>query len=183
MSRVGKKPVLLPSGVSAQLEGREVLVKGPKGTLRLTLPRLIDVAIKDGQIVVTPRQTDRFGKSEHGLARNLIQNMVKGVTDMFAKELEIQGVGFRAEVKGPILQLALGFSHPIEFAIPEGIKVSVVKQTELTVQGCDRKLVGQICAEIRGLKPPEPYQGKGIRYKGEIVRRKVGKAAAGAAGA
>lgn len=183
MSRVGKKPVILPKGVQAELREGVLSVKGPKGALTFDLPRLVEVQVQEGQILVFPKGQDRFARAEHGLARARIQNMVTGVTEQFRKDLEIQGVGYRAEVKGHDLQLSLGFSHPVLFPIPEGIKIGVKKQTELTIEGCDRQLVGQTAAEIRGLKPPEPYQGKGIRYVGEVVRHKVGKAAAGATGA
>ncbi|MDP2599660.1 MAG: 50S ribosomal protein L6 [Deltaproteobacteria bacterium] len=182
MSRVGRKPVEIPQGVQATLKENVLSVKGPKGTLSFTVPSLIKAAVEKDKIVVTRGAEDRFSKSQHGMVRNIVQNMVHGVTEQFVKELDIQGVGYRAELKGKNLQLALGFSHPVLFPIPEGIQIQVTNQTRLRIQGCDRHLVGQISAEIRGLKPPEPYQGKGIRYLNEVVKKKVGKAAAGAAG-
>lgn len=182
MSRVGRKPVEIPQGVQATLKENVLSVKGPKGTLSFIVPSLIKVVVEKDKIVVTRGAEDRFSKSQHGMVRNIIHNMVHGVTQQFAKELDIQGVGYRAELKGKNLQLALGFSHPVLFPVPEGIQIQVTNQTRLHVQGCDRHLVGQTAAEIRGLKPPEPYQGKGIRYLNEVVKKKVGKAAAGAAG-
>ena len=182
MSRVGKRPIVLAKEVQASIQGTKLTIKGPKGTLSFNVPPLVHVAVETGNVVVTRKQEDNLSRAQHGMVRNLIQNMVDGVTKNFSKDLEIQGVGFRAELKGKALQLSLGFSHPVLFPIPEGIQIQVNNQTRLTVQGCDKALVGQISANIRGLKPPEPYQGKGIRYVNEVVRRKVGKAAAGAAG-
>lgn len=183
MSRVGKKPVILPKEVKAELKDNVLSVKGPKGALTFALPNLVQITIGGEEIVVSRKNEERFARAQHGLVRTLIQNMIQGVTQMFTKELEIKGVGYRAEVKGPILQLSLGFSHPIKFPIPEGIKIAVKKQTEVMIEGCDKMKVGQLAAEVRSLRSPEPYQGKGIRYKGEVVKRKVGKAAAGATGA
>lgn len=183
MSRVGKKPILLPKGVEAKIADGRFTVKGPKGSLSAPIPPETSVAMKEGKIVVTPTRADRRGRAFHGLVRSNLQNMVQGVHDLFVKELEIQGVGFRAEMKGKVLQLLLGFSHPVAYPLPEGIEIEVKNQTRLTIRGCDRILVGQTAAEIRGLKVPEPYQGKGIRYLGEVVPKKVGKAAAGAASA
>lgn len=182
MSRVGKRAITIPQGVQAALKEGVVTVKGPKGTLSFTMPKLITISIEKDQILVTRGAEDRFSKSQHGMVRNIVQNMIQGVTHHFVKELDIQGVGFRAELKGKNLQLALGFSHPVLYPIPEGIQIQVTNQTKLTVQGCDRQLVGQTASELRGLKPPEPYQGKGIRYLNEVIKKKVGKAAAGAAG-
>lgn len=182
MSRVGKRPVVLAREVQASMQGNLFTVKGPKGTLTFGVPGLVCVAVENGNIVVTRRQEDALSRAQHGMVRSLIQNMVDGVTRAFSKELEIQGVGYRAELKGKALQLTLGFSHPVLFPVPEGIQIQVNNQTKLVVQGCDKILVGQVAANIRGLKPPEPYQGKGIRYLNEVIKRKVGKAAAGAAG-
>lgn len=182
MSRVGKRPVVLPQGVQASLKDRVLSVKGPKGALQLALPSLVEVAVEAGRIVVKRLNEDRFSRAQHGMVRNLVANMVHGVTQLFGKELEIQGVGYRAELKGKNLQLALGYSHPVLYPIPEGIQIQVNNQTRLVVQGADKALVGQTAAEIRDLRAPEPYQGKGIRYANEVVKRKVGKAAAGAAG-
>src|SRR3989338_932048 len=182
MSRVGKKPVEIPQGVQVALKESVVTVKGPKGTLTFAIPKLVKLSVEKDKVVLTRGSEDRFSKSQHGMVRSIVQNMVHGVTQQFAKELDIQGVGYRAELKGKNLQLALGFSHPVLFPIPEGIQIQVANQTKLTISGCDKELVGQTAANIRGLKPPEPYQGKGIRYLNEVVKRKVGKQAAGAAG-
>ena len=183
MSRVGRKQIALPQGVQVTLKEGVVSVKGPKGHLHFTLPALVQVKIEKDALLVTRDNEESAAKSRHGLVRNLLQNMVSGVTQGFVKDLDIQGVGYRAESKGKNLQIALGFSHPVLFPIPEGIQIQVTNQTHLQVQGVDRMLVGQVAAEIRGLKPPEPYQGKGIRYTNEVIKRKVGKAAAGAQGA
>ena len=183
MSRIGRKPVDVVKGVTVEIQGNRVTVKGPKGTMKAEIPAVIELAQKEGKVFVTRKEETRKGRSLHGSIQSLVHNMVLGVTTGFVKELEIQGVGFRAEMKGKDLQLSLGFSHPVLFPIPEGIHVKVANQTGLTIDGCDKVLVGQIAANIRELKPPEPYQGKGIRYKGEVVRKKVGKAAAGATGA
>lgn len=182
MSRIGKKPIPIPQGVQVTLQGSQLLVKGPKGTIPFWLPNKVGVEQKEGQLTVNRKEESREARSQHGVSQTVIQNMVKGVLNPFSKALDIQGVGYRAEVKGKNLVLSLGFSHPVLFSIPEGIQVKVTNQTQLEIIGCDKVLVGQIAATIRKLRPPEPYQGKGIRYKGEIVRRKVGKAAAGAAG-
>ena len=182
MSRVGRKPVVLGQGAQASLKDGVVTVKGPKGTLSFTVPPLVQVSLEGNTILVKRNNEDRLSRAQHGMVRNMIQNMAHGVVQNFVKELDIQGVGYRAEMKGKNLQLALGFSHPVLYPVPEGIQIQVTNQTRLMVQGCSRALVGQTAAEIRGLKPPEPYQGKGIRYLGEVVKKKVGKAAAGAAG-
>lgn len=182
MSRVGRKPVLLSKEVQVEIKQDLLTIKGPKGVLTFAIPSLVTVKKEEGQIVVLRKQEDRLSKAQHGLVRNLIQNMVSGVTQTFSKSLEIQGVGYRAEMKGKALQLSLGFSHPVLFPVPEGIQIEMKKPTELTIRGCDKHLVGQTAARIRQLKLPEPYQGKGIRYAGEVVRRKVGKQAAGATG-
>ncbi|OGQ04007.1 MAG: 50S ribosomal protein L6 [Deltaproteobacteria bacterium RIFCSPLOWO2_01_44_7] len=182
MSRVGRRPVLLGQGVTANVAKETFSVKGPKGNLSRKFPEEIDVVIQEGNVLVSRKSEDRLARAKHGMMRNLIQNMVQGVSQGFTKELDIQGVGYRAELKGKNLQLALGFSHPVLFPIPEGIQIQVANQTKLTISGCDKELVGQTAANIRGLKPPEPYQGKGIRYLNEVVKRKVGKQAAGAAG-
>lgn len=179
MSRVGKKVIVLPKGVEAKVADGVFSVKGPKGMLSASIPTETKVSVENGKVVVTPVLQDSRGGAFHGLVRSNLYNMVHGVSELFVKELEIQGVGFRAEIKGKILQLLLGFSHPVIFPIPEGIEIEVKNQTRLTVKGCNKILVGQTTAEIRGLKPPEPYQGKGIRYLGEVVQKKVGKAAAG----
>lgn len=183
MSRIGKKPIVLPSGVQVTEQASKITVKGPKGTLNYTLPPHISLEQKEGKLHLRRKEESVAARSLHGVSQTTLQNMVKGVVENFSKDLEIQGVGYRAEVKGKNLQLSLGFSHPVLFPIPEGIVVKVASQTQVEIIGCDKVLVGQVAATIRKLRPPEPYQGKGIRYKGEVVRRKVGKAAAGAAGA
>jgi len=181
MSRIGKKPVRLPKGVTAQLEGLRVTVKGPKGEIsRLVHPELA-VAL-DGESIVVRRPSDEARhKALHGLTRTLIANMVDGVTKGFAKALEIQGVGYKAEPKPFGVQLVVGFSHPVPYHAPTGIKISVDNNVVVKIEGVDKELVGQVAAEIRAIRPPEPYKGKGIRYAGEQVRRKAGKTAQAAA--
>ena len=183
MSRVGRRPITIPQGVTVEVQAGLVKVKGPKGELTFAIPSLVQAKVEGKELKVTRDSEEAAAKARHGLVRNLLNNMVEGVTKGFTKDLEIQGVGFRAEVKGKILQIALGFSHPVLFPIPEGIQIQVVNQTKLSIHGEDRVRVGQTAAEIRGLKIPEPYQGKGVRYAGEVIKRKVGKAAAGAQGA
>lgn len=183
MSRVGKKPIAIPKGVQVAIEGDLVKVKGPKGELSYTVPENIAAKVENESVIVNRANETKDVRAKHGLARNLIQNLITGVSTGFTKNLVIQGVGYRADVKGKHLNISLGFSHPVEFPIPEGIDIKVDNQTKLSVEGIDRCLVGQVCAEIRSLRPPEPYQGKGIRYADEHVRRKAGKAAAGAQGA
>lgn len=183
MSRIGKRAVEIPKGVQITLAQRDIAVKGPKGTLHFRIPEKIDVLEKDGKILVTRQEEASPVRALHGACQSVIFNMVKGVTDGFTKDLEIQGVGYKAEVQGHHLKMSLGFSHPVLFPIPEGIQIKVANQTGVVIQGFDKVLVGQVAANIRKLKLPEPYQGKGIRYKGEIIEKKVGKAAAGATGA
>lgn len=183
MSRIGKRPIAIPKGVTLKIAGERIDIIGPKGELSFRIPEGIVVEHKDGKLTVGRKAEGSQARSQHGVSQALLQNMVCGVVEPFQKELEIQGVGYRAEVKGNQLQLSLGFSHPVLFPIPEGIQVKVAAQTKLAISGCDKVLVGQVAANIRKLRPPEPYQGKGIRYQGEHVRRKVGKAAAGATGA
>ena len=177
MSRIGRKPVVVPEAVSVEIGSGTIAVKGPKGELNQFFSPDMAVAQEDGSIVVS-RPTDRGEhRALHGLTRSLIANMVEGVTDGFEKRLEIQGVGYRANLKGKNLELALGFSHPVSIAAPEGIEFEVPQPTEIIVRGIDKQLVGQTAADIRKRRPPEPYKGKGIRYKGEQVLRKVGKRA------
>jgi large subunit ribosomal protein L6 len=178
MSRVGRKPVAIPSGVSVTQKDGQIEVKGPKGTLRETLPERVKVEVADGNVTFARPDDEGPTRALHGLARANVQNMVVGVTQGFTRELEIQGVGYRAEVKGKSLNLLLGFSHPIELAIPEGLKVSVA-ENKIKIEGANRHDVGQFASNVREIRPPEPYKGKGVRYVGEQVRRKVGKAAAG----
>ena len=178
MSRIGRAPVSIPSGVTVKYDAGDMEVKGPKGILRESLPAVIGVEIGESEIRFT-RPDDRSEyRSLHGLARALTANMVQGVTGGFSKELEIQGIGYRAEVKGKSLNLLLGFSHPVEVPVPKDLSVSVDSNTRIKVEGMSKQLVGQFAADIRALRPPEPYKGKGVRYLGEHVRRKVGKTGA-----
>jgi len=178
MSRIGKLPVAVPSGVDVAIDGPVVTVKGPKGTLTHTVPTPIAVAQEDGTLVVTRPDDERASRSLHGLTRTLIANMVQGVTEGYEKRLEIVGVGYRVLSKGPTqLEFQLGYSHSIIFDAPEGITFAVEGPTRLGVQGIDKQLVGETAAKIRKLRKPEPYKGKGIRYEGEYVQRKVGKRA------
>ena len=175
MSRIGKKPVPVPSGVEVSIEGQTVKVKGPKGELQSLLLDLVDVSKEDGQVKVTPRQDSIPARAAWGLSRTLIANMVTGVTTGFTKSLEITGVGFRAAVQGKALQLNLGYSHDVSYPIPDGITIATPKPTEITVSGIDKQQVGQVAAEIREWRKPEPYKGKGVRYAGEQIYRKQGK--------
>jgi large subunit ribosomal protein L6 len=177
MSRIGRKPIELPDGVSVEVSPGRVSVKGPRGELAQAISRDMQIEQEDGTLSVR-RPTDRGEhRALHGLTRSLIANMVEGVTDGFEKRLEIQGVGYRAQLRGDSLELALGFSHPISVPAPEGIEFQVPQPTEIVVRGIDKQLVGQVAADIRKRRPPEPYKGKGIRYQGEHVARKVGKRA------
>jgi large subunit ribosomal protein L6 len=178
MSRIGRAPITVPSGVDVTLEGRRVTVKGPKGTLDRVLPPDITVRHDDGTLLVERPDDEREHRALHGLTRTLVNNMVVGVTEGFQKDLEIVGVGYRAAAQGPTtLELALGFSHPVKVEAPEGITFEVPAPTRITVRGIDKETVGQVAANIRKLRKPEPYKGKGVRYAGEVVRRKAGKAA------
>ncbi len=178
MSRIGKQPVLIPDKVKVTLTDHTVLVEGPKGKVQKTFASAVKVTVAEGKITFAPTEDSRFAKAMFGTARSIVAGMVKGVTDGYLKELEIQGVGFKAALKGKQLDLALGYSHPILMDIPEGIKVTVTDQTKLKVEGADKQLVGAVTAEIRGYYPPEPYKGKGVRLVGERVRRKEGKTVA-----
>ena len=175
MSRVGKYPVALPQGVTAEVKADHVAVKGKMGNLSLSIPGEVEVKVADGKVSVVMRQDTQRSRVLWGTTRNNINNMVKGVTDGFKEVLEIEGVGFRSSVVGKDLVLQIGFSHEVKYPIPEGIAIKVDKQTVITVTGIDRQKVGQVAAEIRGLKKPEPYKGKGIKYQGERIRRKEGK--------
>jgi len=191
MSRVGEKPIILPEEVKVQIEGNIFTVEGPKGRLTGEVPPGMKVEVREPsrsggevpryigakEIIVKRPSSKKFHKSLHGLSRSLLANMIKGVSEGFFKSLEIIGVGYKANLKGDKLILSLGFSHPVEFSVPEGIEVKVEKATQITISGADKGLVGEIASDIRALKPPEPYKGKGIRYKGEYIKRKVGKAA------
>ena len=177
MSRIGKKPIAVPDGVEVELGRGHVTVKGPKGELEQDISPEIGVEEEDGNVNVR-RPTDRGEhRALHGLTRSLIANMVEGVTEGFEKRLEIQGVGYRAQLRGRALELALGFSHPVQVEAPEGIDFEVPQPTEIVIRGIDKQLVGQVAADIRKRRPPEPYKGKGIRYRDEYVPRKVGKRA------
>ena len=177
MSRIGNAPITLPSGVDVQVVGRTITVKGPKGTLSRDLPGQIEVTIDDGVLRCTRPYDERQHRAQHGLTRSLVNNMVIGVTDGFKKQLEIVGVGYRAEAQGPnALRLNLGFSHPVNVTAPDGITFEVPVPTQVTVSGIDKEVVGQIAADIRSIRKPEPYKGKGVRYSGERILRKAGKA-------
>jgi large subunit ribosomal protein L6 len=176
MSRIGRLPIAVPSTVDVTIEGRQVTVKGPKGTLSRELHPDMSVAKEDGTIVVTRPTEQKTHKQLHGLTRTLVNNMVVGVTDGYRKSLEITGVGYRAAKVGEKLQLNLGYSHPIEIAPPQGISFEVENPTRLAVVGIDKELVGQVAAQVRSTRKPEPYKGKGVRYAGEYIRRKAGKA-------
>ncbi|MDP2943303.1 MAG: 50S ribosomal protein L6 [Candidatus Omnitrophota bacterium] len=176
MSRVGKKPILIPKNVKVSVTGNTVLVEGPKGKLTFDAHPNMTVEAKEDQVIVSRRSDEKSDKALHGLTRTLINNMVVGTTAGYQKELEIQGVGFRAQVSGKKIVLQLGFSHPVDFHIPEGIVIEAPKPTQIIIKGIDKQKVGETAAEIRAIFPPEPYKGKGIRYLGEYVRKKVGKA-------
>jgi large subunit ribosomal protein L6 len=175
MSRIGKKPVELPSGVSASVSGQTVEIKGPKGARSFTATDDVTLAVADNAISVTPRGKSKRARQQWGMSRTMVQNLVTGVTDGFKKELEIQGVGYRANAQGNVLKLSLGYSHDVDFAIPAGVTVTTPKNTEVVIEGTDQQLVGQVAANIREWRAPEPYKGKGIRYKGEYIFRKEGK--------
>ena len=176
MSRIGKLPIPVPTGVEVKIDGSNVEVKGPKGTLSLTVASPITVALEDGNIVVTRPDDERNSRSLHGLTRTLIANQVTGVTQGFSKGLEIVGTGYRVTAKGSDIEFALGYSHPILVQPPKGITFTVEGNTKVTVSGIDKQAVGEVAANIRKLRKPEPYKGKGVRYAGEVVRRKAGKA-------
>jgi len=175
MSRIGKQPVTIPAKVKVEVKGQKVFVEGPKGKLDFQMPRRTTAAVANNQIVVSRAGEDAESKSLHGLSRSIINNMVKGVSDGFVKKLEIQGVGFKAAVQGKNVNLTLGYSHPLLYAIPDQIKVTVEENTKLTIEGPNKQVVGQVAAEIRSYYPPEPYKGKGVRYSDEKVIRKEGK--------
>ncbi len=175
MSRIGKQPIAIPPKVKVEVKGQKVFVEGPKGKLDWELPRRTSLKVQDGKIVVSRDGDDAQAKSLHGTSRALVNNMVKGVSEGFVEKLEIQGVGFKAAVQGNVVNLVLGFSHPINYTIPSQVKVTVEENTKLTIEGPDKKVVGQVAAEIRDFYPPEPYKGKGVRYAGEHVQRKEGK--------
>jgi len=175
MSRIGKKPVAVPKGVTASVNGQEVAVKGPKGELKHVLVEDVIAKLEDGSIEVSPREDTQNARAMWGMSRTLISNLMTGVTEGFTKKLEITGVGYRAAVQGSNLQLQLGYSHDVAYPIPTGIQVVCPKPTEIIITGIDKQKVGQVAAEIRGFRPPEPYKGKGVRYAGEFILRKEGK--------
>jgi large subunit ribosomal protein L6 len=176
MSRIGKMPIAIPNGVTVTVDGNTVKVKGPKGELSRTLPNGITIAKDDSTLNVARISDEENYKALHGLSRSLVANMVEGVTKGFQKQLDITGVGYKAEVRPFGLQLALGFSHPVQYKAPPGIKLTAPQPTQILIAGADKAIVGQVAAELRSLRPPEPYKGKGIRYAGEQIRRKAGKA-------
>lgn len=175
MSRIGKQPIGIPPKVKVELKGRIVYVEGPKGKLNLNLPPRTSAKVEAGNVLVARDGEDAQTRAFHGLGRALINNMVKGVSDGFAKKLEIHGVGFKAAVQGNTVTMSLGYSHPIVYTVPDQIKVTVEDNTKITVEGPDRQSVGRVAAELRGFYPPEPYKGKGVRYAGERIIRKEGK--------
>lgn len=177
MSRIGKKPVTVPAGVTVTIDGATVTVKGSKGELTRTFSDLVTVEQKGEEILVTRNDETKQSNAQQGLVRTLVQNMVTGVSDGFEKKLELAGVGYRATLKGKDLDLSLGYSHPVIYACPEGISFEVPDNTHITVKGISKEQVGQVAAEVRAKRPPEPYKGKGIHYAGEHIRRKLGKAA------
>ncbi len=175
MSRIGKRPIPIPSGVTVNIKGSHVAVKGPKGSLERSLADLISVEQEGDQIKVSPTNDSRTARQLHGLSRTLVANMIEGVSKGFEKRLQIIGVGYRAQAQGQKLTLNVGYSKPVEMAMPPGIQVAVEKNTDLIVTGIDKEVVGNVSAKIRAVRPPEPYKGKGIRYQDEVVRRKAGK--------
>ncbi len=176
MSRIGRKPIPVPAGVDVKIDGATVSVKGPKGELSHTLAEPITAKLEDGTLYVERPNDERRSRALHGLSRTLVNNLVVGVTDGYSKSLEIHGTGYRVQAKGSDLEFALGFSHPVVVAAPNGISFSVQKPTQLTVTGINKQQVGEVAANIRKIRPPEPYKGKGVRYQGETIRRKAGKA-------
>ncbi|TQS73511.1 50S ribosomal protein L6 [Rhodobacteraceae bacterium] len=175
MSRIGKKSVELVNGVSASVSGQTIEVKGPKGTRSFTATDDVTITVDGDAVSVTPRGSSKRARQQWGMTRSMIANLVQGVTEGFKKELEISGVGYRATMQGNVLKLALGYSHDVNFAIPDGVTITAPKQTEIVIEGVDQQLVGQVAANIREWRAPEPYKGKGIRYKGEYIFRKEGK--------
>ena len=180
MSRIGKAPIQVPKGVTVTVSGRRVTVKGPKGELSRDVPAEMELSQEEGVLTVKRPSDEPQHRALHGLTRTLVANMVEGVTKGFSKQLDIVGVGYKAEARPYGLQLALGYSHPIEYKAPTGIKLTAPQPTQIIVEGANKEVVGQVAAELRSLRPPEPYKGKGIKYSGEQIRRKAGKAAAGA---
>jgi len=178
MSRIGRLPIDIPSGVQVDIQGQAVTVKGPKGQLSLAVHPHVSVQVQDGRVLCTRASDQKFDKALHGLTRSLVHNMVAGVVAGFERRLELVGVGYRASMLGPNLNLALGYSHPILYPVPAGVKVEVKEQNQILVSGIDKQLVGAVAAKIRGFRPPEPYKGKGVKYAEERIRRKAGKTGA-----
>jgi large subunit ribosomal protein L6 len=178
MSRIGKRPIEIPSGVTVEVKENTVAVKGPKGELRRTLPREMQLALEGSTFTVARPSDEKRHKQLHGLTRTLVANMVEGVSKGYQKTLELQGVGYKAETKPYGVNLIVGYSHPVKYEAPKGIKISVEGNTVVKIEGADKEVVGQVAAELRSVRPPEPYKGKGIRYQGEQVRRKAGKTGA-----
>ena len=176
MSRIGKRPIPVPAKVTVTIDGQAVTVKGPKGELSRIIPEGVVISQEESTVTVTPENTSRRSRERHGLCRTFIANMIEGVTNGYQKRLEIQGVGYRAQVQGQKLNMSLGYSHPVIFDPPEGIQFAVESNTNVIVSGIDKEVVGNIAAKIRDARPPEPYKGKGVRYAGEYIRRKAGKA-------
>jgi len=175
MSRIGKKPVEVPKGVTVTVDGQSVTAKGPKGELNFVVNDLCRVALDDGKVSVEPVDLSKPARSQWGMSRTMVANMMTGVTTAYTKKLELEGVGYRATMKGSMLSMALGFSHDVEFTPPDGVKIEVPKPTEVVVSGIDKQLVGETAAKIRSYRPPEPFKGKGVRYAGEYIFRKEGK--------
>ncbi len=179
MSRIGKRPVDLPSGVTASVSGQTVEVKGPKGTLSFTATDDVTITLEDNAVAVAPRGSSKRARQQWGMSRTMVANCVTGVSEGAKKELEINGVGYRAQMQGNTLKLSLGLSHEVNFEVPQGVTVTCPKQTEIIVEGIDKQLVGEVAAKIREWRKPEPYKGKGVKYEGEHIRRKAGKTAVG----
>jgi large subunit ribosomal protein L6 len=175
MSRIGKRPVPLPAGVSAAVSGQTIEVRGPKGARSFTATDDVTIVVGDGAVSVIPRGASKRARQQWGMSRTMVANLVQGVTGGFRRELEINGVGYRAQIQGDALKLALGYSHDVEFPVPQGVTVTCPKPTEIVIEGADEQQVGQVAANIRGWRPPEPYKGKGIKYKDEYIFRKEGK--------
>lgn len=178
MSRIGKQPVTIPEKVDVKLDGHTILVKGPKGELSRELSQEVEVAIEGDEIIISRRDDGRTARSFQGLVRSLVANMVEGVSEGYKRSLEINGVGYRAEQRGQFLRFDLGYSHPIMFELPASVSATIERQTQLTLESVDKELLGQVAAKIRGLRKPEPYKGKGIKYSDEVIRRKAGKSGA-----
>src|SRR6266545_745055 len=177
MSRIGRKPIVIPEGVKVAIDGQTVRAQGPKGNLAQEVPASLSVAVQDNQVVVSRGSDERMVRALHGLMRSLVANMINGVKTEFVRKLDIVGIGYRAQMQGKSIQLALGYSHPVLFPLPDGVSAEIDKQTAITLRGADKAVLGQTAAKLRALRSPDPYKGKGIRYAGEVVRRKVGKKA------